>query len=103
MTEIAGGELYCAAGSGGLSLRVPVGVTVESSAVHPLRAVCGGEIAPLQQSPGERPSLLLRRTEAETELWDIAKDCRTSVRSIREANDLPGDTVSEHTLLLIPM
>ena len=103
VTEITGRELYCAAGSGGISLRVPVGVTVESSAVHPLRAVCGGEIAPLQQSPGERPSLLLRRTEGETELWDIAKDCRTSVRSIREANDLPGDTVPEHTLLLIPM
>ena len=34
---------------------------------------------------------------------EIAKDCRTSVRSIQEANDLKGTSVPENTLLLIPM
>lgn len=103
VTEVTGGELFCAAGSGGISLRTPVSITVESSAVHPLRAVCGGEISPLQQESARKPALILRRTDSDEEIWQIAKDCRTSVRAIKEANDLTGETVPENTLLLIPM
>ncbi|MDD6643832.1 MAG: DUF3794 domain-containing protein [Firmicutes bacterium] len=103
VTEVVGGELFCAAGSGGIALRAPVSVTVESSAVHSLHAVCGGEITPLEEESGRKPALILRRTDGEEEIWQIAKDCRTSVRSIQDANDLKGTSVPENTLLLIPM
>lgn len=103
VTEVTGGELFCAAGNGGIALRVPMSITVESGAVHPLRAICGGEIDPLEESSERKPAVILRRTEGEEEVWQIAKDCRTSVRSIKEANDLTGETVPEDTLLLIPM
>ena len=103
VTEVVGGELFCAAGGSGIALRAPVSVTLESSAVHNLHAVCGGEISPLQETNARRPALLLRRTDGEEDIWEIAKDCRTCVRSIREANDLKGDSVPEDTLLLIPM
>ena len=103
VTEVTGGELFCAAGSGGIALRAPVSVTVESGAVHSLHTVCGGEVTPLQEESSRKPALILRRTDGEEELWQIAKECRTSVRSIKEANDLKGSSVPENTLLLIPM
>ena len=78
-------------------------VTVESGAVHSLHTVCGGEVTPLQEESSRKPALILRRTDGEEELWQIAKECRTSVRSIKEANDLKGSSVPENTLLLIPM
>lgn len=103
VTALDCGELFCAAGSGGLSLRVPVSATVECSAEHKLRAVCGGEITTLAADEPRRPGVILRRTTHEEDVWEIAKRCRTPVRTITEANALAGSVVPEHTLLLIPM
>lgn len=103
MADFSGGELFSAAGAAGMELRVPVAVTVETTAVHALRGVCGGAIEPLPETGEKTPAVILRRTAGEEELWDIAKSLRTPVASIAEANGLTGDTVPADTMLLIPM
>lgn len=46
VTEITPGELFCAAGADGVTLRCPVQVTLASTARHALKAVCGGTTEP---------------------------------------------------------
>ena len=103
VAQVSAGELFCAAGSGGISLRVPVRVSVDSSAEHTIRAVSGGEITPPAEAAQRRPAVLLRLTDREETIWDIAKSCRTSMQLIAAANELSGASVPAGTLLLIPM
>ena len=76
---------------------------MESSAEHRLRGLSGGEIEPLPASAEPRPAVILRRTDGEEEIWEIAKSLRTPMAAIREANDLEGPTAPANTMLLIPM
>ena len=103
VTGIDCGEAFSAAGENGIELRLPVSVTVESSAEHRLRGLSGGEIEPLPASAEPRPAVILRRTDGEEEIWEIAKSLRTPMAAIREANDLEGPTAPANTMLLIPM
>lgn len=103
VAEVNDGEAACSAGSGGVELRLPVEMTVESTASHRLKLVMGGEIGDLPEETEPRPSIILRRAEGNEELWDLAKAYRTSVRSIREANALAADTLDPDTMLLIPL
>lgn len=101
--HISNGEIYCSAGPDGLQLRVPVTMHVESSANHRLNVVSGGEITDLPTSEGRRPSVILRRTDSEEDLWELAKTFRTPMQTILEANALQGDTAPAGTMLLIPL
>ena len=103
VTEIDCGEVFSAAGDGGIELRLPVGVTAECSAEHRLRGLCGGEIEPLLEDAERRPAVILRRTDGEEEIWEIAKSLRTPMSAIRAANELEGPTAPANTMLLIPM
>lgn len=103
VTEVNEGEASCAVGSGGVELRLPVELTVESTASHRLKLVMGGEITALPEETEQRPSIILRRAEQNEELWELAKTYRTSVGSIREANALTADTIRPDTMLLIPL
>lgn len=103
VAQVNSGELFCSAGSGGISLRVPVRVGVDSVAEHTFRAVSGGEITPLEASGQPRPAVLLRLTDREESVWEIAKSCRASMQLIAAANELNGSSVPAGTLLLIPM
>ena len=47
--------------------------------------------------------MILRRTEAEQDVWDIAKAYHTATQAVMEANALTGAVVPADTLLLIPM
>lgn len=102
VAEITGGDLFCAAGSSGIEVRCPVGIELESYANHRLRGVCGGTIAETQAEAGRRPAVILRRMEQEQEVWDIAKECRTGMQAVMEANGLQTSVVPAGTLLLIP-
>ena len=95
-------EPFCAAGAAGLTVKLPVELSVRCYAEHRLRAVRGGEVTPLEEK-GKKPSLILRFTEEAEELWEIAKSCKTSEAAIREVNDLSGTVIPANTLLLIPM
>lgn len=102
VSQVSGGEIFCAAGPGGLELRCPVGMEMESFAAEELRALSGGEIIP--EEPGERrPGVLLRRTTQPQEIWDIAKACRAVPEAILKANELESTTVPADVMLLIPM
>lgn len=103
VTEVSTGEVTCTVGSGGVELRLPVEMTVESTASHRLKAVMGGEITDLPAEAEMRPSIILRRAGENEELWEVAKAYRTSVRRIREANDLSADAIAADTMLLIPL
>lgn len=49
-------------------------------------------------------TLLLRYIQEEQRLWEIAKDCGTTMEEIRRVNDLPADATGvSHMVLLIPM
>ncbi len=103
IAEMELGDVFATAGNGNLTLRMPINLTVESKAEHSLRCVCGGEVRPLEESTKQKPALILRFTDGQEEVWEIAKSCRTPVEAIRGANDLQQDTVPANTLLLIPM
>ena len=97
------GEIFCAAGADGMELRCPVSVELESFAEHRLRCVAGGEIAQTEATGERRPAVILRRTETEQDVWDIAKTYRTATASVMQANDLQNPLIPADTLLLIPM
>ena len=78
-------------------------LTLESSAEHRIEGVCRGEIQELPEEEGRRPSVILRRTCQEEDLWELAKACRTPVREILEANGIEGEVIPADTMLLIPL
>ena len=103
MRVTGSGEIFCAAGADGMELRCPVSVELESFAEHRLRCVAGGEIAQTEATGERRPAVVLRRTETEQDVWDIAKAYHTATQAVMEANALTGAVVPADTLLLIPM
>ncbi len=103
VTELNAGEVLCSAGAAGLEVRVPISMTVESSSLHRLNTVKGGQITELPEQTGRRPSVILRRTEREEELWELGKAYRTPIQTIKEANDLQTDVIPADAMLLIPL
>ncbi len=96
-------EVYCNMNSGNGELRIPVQLQADSYGSQDLRSLCGGEISPLPVESERKPSVILRRTEGDEDLWAIAKSYRTPVRAIEEANDLGDGPIPHGTMLLIPM
>ncbi len=103
VTQVDSGELFCTAGAGGMEVRMPLAMSIESSAEHQIDALSGGEISPLEETSERRASVILRRTDSDEELWQIAKAYRTSMRTIMEANELQESAVANGTMLLIPL
>lgn len=103
LRETEFGDVFFTAGNDSLSLRLPMNVLLESRAEQPIRGICGGEIIPAEENGEPRPAVILRFSDGQEEVWDIAKDCRTTVEAICQANDLTGDFVPADTFLLIPM
>lgn len=103
MTEFDTGELFTNGGFDGTELRFPVTITLETTANHLLCGVCGAAIEQNTHSGEKKPAVILRRSEADEELWDIAKSLRASVRTIAEANGLSEPIVPADTMLLIPL
>lgn len=54
------------------------------------------------QPDPERPSVIVRAKNADQSLWDLAKDCGSTVGAIRKMNRLEADP-EENQLLLIPV
>lgn len=72
--------------------------TRNSSAISMITALELGEPA---EPDGNRPSLIVRRS-AGCSLWELAKECASTVEDIRRANHLEGEP-EEDQLLLIPV
>ncbi len=66
-----------------------------------LSMVSGIEIGQMEEPAENRPSLILRRAGEDT-LWDIAKECGTTVEAICKANQIQQEPESDK-MLLIPI
>lgn len=103
LRDIFSTEVYCNTSAGTSEIRVPLQLTVDTFGLQNFRSLKGGTLTELPMSKERRPSVILRRTEGEEDLWDIAKHYRTPVEAIREANDLTEDPIPHGTMLLIPL
>lgn len=88
----------------GIELRFPVECTVDVCRRSRHVCVSGGETDEEgEKDAGPRPSLVLRKIGPEETLWSVAKQYRTTCRSILEVNELPDEEqVPTDRLLLIP-
>ena len=84
----------------GVDIRVTGTLTMETIGVSRLTMVEDAEWTDTSPDP-DRPGLVIRRSAPGETLWSLAKQYRTSVETISQANDLIGDPVPG-TLLLIP-
>lgn len=64
-----------------------------------MRNLSGGTLTPKTENAG--PSLIVRY--ASGDLWDLARDCGSTVQAIQDANKLEQSSLAEERLLLIPV
>lgn len=87
-------------GSNSCELRIPVDFFTEQTVSRSLETLASAEWQ--ERSIKEQPSLILRRTAAGEDLWDIAKAYQTDPRLIQSANDLKEGETLPDGMLLIP-
>lgn len=104
--EISGVELSvraAAAGETGLLMQLTATGAVSAESRVAFRHISQLEAEEPKEKANET-TLLLRYIDEEQQLWEIAKQCGTTLDAIRQANDLPADTAQvSHTVLLIPI
>ena len=95
------GQIFAAPGAGRIEMRIPAAVSVRWYDEQTHEGIVSAQ---LTEGPREvRPSVILRMLEAESSLWEIAKELRTTVSAIQTANDLDAETAPAGTILLIPI
>lgn len=95
------GTAQAAVGNGAVTLQGDLPVCWNSVARQTLTPVSSLSVGDRRKPDPDRPSLLLRRAGAET-LWELAKDCGSTVEAIRKANQLTGEP-EPRQMLLIPV
>lgn len=78
-----------------------VNLTARCFAERKVSTMCAAAIGEPISASEDRPSLIVRRTEA-GDLWDLAKASGATVQAICEANGLQSQILEEPHLLLIP-
>ena len=87
--------------SGSAQLSAEGKLMAETMTTNSMPVVTGLELGELQEADSRRPSLILRRANGQN-LWDLAKTCGSSVKSIQDANGLENDPEATQ-MLLIPI
>jgi len=87
--------------SGSIQLSGEGKLLTETVSANGIPMVAGLELGELQEADPRRPSLILRRADGQS-LWELAKECGSSVESIREANGLQTEPEIMQ-MLLIPI
>lgn len=95
-------DTYAAPTPDGAEVRCDCQLGVQCFSGQTLRTLCGGELE-AQPRPVSRPSVIVRRAEQGSALWELAKTYGASVDAIRSANDLTGDEIAAGEIVLIPM
>lgn len=95
------GKAQAMPGAGNVILRADVNVNAMTMAGQGMPIVTGVELGELEKINPNRPSLILCRV-GKRRLWDIAKQCGSTVEAIQRANSLQGDPDS-NAILLIPI
>ena len=86
----------------GVELRFQVDCDMETARDGRYLCVAGGETDD-EDSHEAGPSLILRKVGQGESLWSVAKQYRTTCRSILEVNEIPEESQLPHDrLLLIP-
>lgn len=88
-------------GDGSIALNAEMPVSWSCGARQEIPVVSAVRIGDLRKPDGDRPSLILRRAGEES-LWELAKQCGSTVEAIRKVNQLSGEP-AERQMLLIPV
>jgi len=88
-------------GAGNVSLRAEACVDAVTTAGKGIPSITGMDMGELEKANPNRPSLILCRV-GKRRLWDVAKQCGSTVEAIRRANSLQGEPDS-NAVLLIPV
>ncbi|MEA4965689.1 MAG: hypothetical protein VB055_07700 [Oscillospiraceae bacterium] len=99
----AAGSGYASMAGEETALCCGVSLTARCFGVKTARCMKSAVLGDPLPEAADRPSLIVRRTDGSDSLWNIAKQCGTTMTAIRTANDLTGEAVEENLLLLIPM
>ncbi len=89
-----------APGPDGLEIKVTGTVCISTYGTAEIQEITGAELTETEPEKN-RPGLIIRRPAPQETLWDIAKQYRTTMSAIQEANGLSGEPGPD-TLLLIP-
>ena len=82
-------------------LRGDLALHMQTGVLQQIPMVTGLEVGQMMLPDPERPSLILRRPDG-LSLWQLAKDCGSTVDAIERANGLVSEPDPEH-MLLIPV
>lgn len=88
-------------GAGNVNLRAEVNVNAVTTAGQGVSVIAGAEMGEAEKANPNRPSLILCRV-GKRRLWDVAKQCGSTVEAIQQANNLQGEPDS-NAVLLIPI
>ncbi len=88
-------------GAGIVNLRAAVNVDAITTAGKGMQVITGMEMGEPEKANPNRPSLILCRV-GKRRLWDVAKQCGSTVEAIQNANNLQGEPDSD-AILLIPV
>ncbi|MBQ7768376.1 MAG: DUF3794 domain-containing protein [Oscillospiraceae bacterium] len=88
-------------GAGNVNLRAEVNVNAVTTAGQGISVITGAELGEAEKANPNRPSLILCRV-GKRRLWDVAKQCGSTVEAIQRANSLQGEPDS-NAVLLIPI
>ena len=88
-------------GGGNANLRAEVLAEAVTTAKQGLPMVTGLELGERKEPDPNRPSLILRKTQKES-LWELAKNCGSTVEAIQKANRLTEEPEQDR-ILLIPV
>ena len=94
---------YASAGSGAIELRYDAVFQVQTFSRQTMQNLTGGTLDLTKQPHAQRPSVVIRRMDAPTALWELARQYRTTAQSIQQANHLTQPEADAGQLLLIPM
>ena len=95
------GDIQMLAGSGQLQMKAELPVDMITMTRQKIPMVTSAEPGALKETDAERPTLILQRA-GENRLWDIAKDCGSTVEEISRVNSLQGEPAPGQ-MLLIPL
>ena len=93
---------FAAAAVMGKRITCPVSFSARCFASREVGAMVRAELGETTVTKDDRPSLLVRRWNG-GELWELAKECNTTVRSICSANDIGCEGAEYPSLLVIPL
>ena len=100
-TAVTAGDVQPMSSAEGMILTAPLSAAMRTVTDQEIPVVTGLEFGELQEPDPSRPSLIVRCC-GDASLWELAKNCGSSVAAISAANGLTAEP-SADKLLLIPV